>query len=45
MTELRERKDQIQYDIIGITESWANDGILDAELSIDGYTMYRKDRQ
>ena len=32
-------------DIIGITESWAKEDILDNELAIDGYTMFRKDRQ
>jgi ribonuclease P/MRP protein subunit RPP40 len=31
-------------DIIGITETWALDNIEDAELSIDGYAMMRKDR-
>ena len=32
-------------DIIGITESWAKEDILDIELAINGYTMFRKDRQ
>ena len=31
-------------DILGITESWAHKEIEDAELSIEGYTMFRKDR-
>ena len=30
--------------IIGITESWANKDILDAELGLNGYAMFRKDR-
>ena len=30
--------------IIGITESWANKDITDAELGQDGYVMFRKDR-
>ena len=34
----------IQPDIIGITESWANDNIIDAELQIEGYQMFRCDR-
>ena len=28
----------------GITESWANNDITDAELGLAGYTMFRKDR-
>lgn len=31
-------------DVIGITESWANSEILDSELSITGYDLFRKDR-
>ena len=38
----------IVYDItlhmIGITESWANNDITDAELGLEGYAMFRKDR-
>jgi len=34
----------LKPDIIGITESWANDSIEDAELSLDGYVMFRCDR-
>ena len=30
--------------IIGITESWANTDITDAELGLIGYVMFRKDR-
>ena len=30
--------------IIGITESWANKDIIDAELGLNGYAMFRKDR-
>jgi len=30
--------------IIGVTESWANSDILDSELTLDGYDMFRKDR-
>ena len=30
--------------IIGITESWANKHITDAELGLEGYVMFRKDR-
>ena len=31
-------------DVIGITESWAVASIDDSELTIDGYSMLRKDR-
>ena len=29
------------FDIIGIVETWANDGIRESELKTDGYEMYR----
>jgi hypothetical protein len=34
-----------QLDILAITETWANEKILNSELNIEGYGMYRKDRQ
>jgi hypothetical protein len=30
--------------IVGVTESWGRDEILDAELSVAGYELYRRDR-
>ena len=36
--------DDIKPHIIGITESWANNDITDAELVLEGYAMFRKDR-
>ena len=30
--------------VIGITESWTNKDIVDAELALTGYVMFRKDR-
>ena len=36
--------DEIKPHIIGITESWANNDITDAELGQEGYVMFRKDR-
>ena len=36
--------DEIKPRIIGITESRANNDITDAELGLEGYVMYRKDR-
>ena len=35
---------EIKPHIIGITESWANNDITDAELGVEGYVMFRKDR-
>ena len=32
-------------DVIGITETWLNDKILDEEISIKGYMLFRKDRK
>ena len=36
--------DEIKPHIIGITESWANNDITDAELGLEGYVMFTKDR-
>ena len=35
----------IDPHVIGITEPWANEDIVDAELALPGYVMFRKDRQ
>ena len=35
----------IGLHVIGITESWANEDIVDAELALTGYVMFRKDRR
>ena len=35
--------DEIRPHIIGITESWANNDITDADLGLEGYVMSRKD--
>ena len=42
--ELNIMVDDIKHHIIGITESWANNDITDAELGLEGYVMFRKDR-
>ena len=42
--ELNIMVDDIKPHIISITESWANNDITDAELVLEGYVMYRKDR-
>ena len=36
--------DDIKPHSIGITESWAHNDITDAELGLEGYVMFRKDR-
>ena len=36
--------EDIDPHIIGITESWANVDITDAELGLTGYVMFRRDR-
>ena len=36
--------EDIDPHIIGITESWANTDITDAELGLTGYIMFRRDR-
>ena len=41
--ELNIMVDDIKPHIIGITESWANSDITDAELGLEGYVMFRKD--
>ena len=33
-----------KYDIVGLSETSANDNISDIELNISGYSLYRKDR-
>ena len=43
-TELNIMVDDIKPHIIGITESWANNDIANAELGLEGYVMFRKDR-
>ena len=32
------------HHITGITESWVNTDITDAELGLTGYVMFRRDR-
>ena len=42
--ELNIMVEDIDPHIIGITESWTNINITDAELGLTGYVMFRKDR-
>ena len=44
MEELCTEVQEIDPDIIAVSESWANDSIGDSELSVEGYTLFRKDR-
>ena len=43
-SELNIMVDDIKPHIIGITESWAENDITDAELGLEGYVMFKKDR-
>ena len=43
-TELNIMVEDIKPHIIGITESWANKDITNAEMGLEGYVMFRKDR-
>ena len=43
--ELNIMVEDIDPHIIGITESWANTDITDAELGLTGYVMFRRDRK
>ena len=43
-TELNIMVEDIKPHIIGITETWANNDITNAELGLEGYVMFRKDR-
>ena len=42
--ELNIMVEDIDLRISGITESWANTDITDAELDMSGYEMFRRDR-
>ena len=48
---VKKKRDSIAADmeylshLIGITKSWANNDIIDAELALTGYVMFRKDRR
>ena len=37
--------EESELDIVAITESWANSSVMDAELALDGFSMFRKDRE
>ena len=35
----------LNLDIIGVAETWTHEGIADSEIKLNGFSMYRKDRQ
>jgi len=43
-TELELYVNKEKPDLIAITESWTKESIQDSELDLDGYVMFRKDR-
>ena len=43
--ELASLVDHHHPKIIGITESWCNENIQDAEIKLNDYSVYRRDRQ
>ena len=43
--ELKIMIEEENVDIISITETWLNDNVTDDEVSINGYTLFRKDRR
>ena len=44
MNEFMALMDVLRPDIVGVTESWAREEVDEAELSIGGYVLFRKDR-
>ena len=45
LDELRQRVTDYGVDIIAVSETWATGELSDAELSIDGYVLFRRDRE
>lgn len=45
MSELLVTVEARKLDVIGITESWGDDGVSDSEFSIPGFSMFRVDRE
>ena len=41
-SELQLLVDDMDPDIIGITESWCGSSVLDSEVAIKGYNLFRK---
>ena len=45
MDYLRSEVMVLEPDIICITESWMNDSLGEDEIKLDGYTLFRRDRE
>ena len=43
--ELKAYVVDVDWNIIGITENWLNEGISNTEVVIANFSMYRKDRR
>ena len=43
--ELQLLAEESGLDIVAVTESWANPSVMDAELALDGFRMFMKDRE
>lgn len=44
LSELQLYANEQKLDIIGVAETWLNDNVDSSEVSLDGFTTYRKDR-
>ncbi len=44
MTEMQSRVCELRPQLIIVTETWLHDGVQDAEIHLDGYTLFRQDR-
>ncbi|XP_072014972.1 uncharacterized protein [Amphiura filiformis] len=42
--EFQETIDELKPKIIGVTESWCDSSVLDGEVNLDSYTLFRKDK-
>jgi len=45
LTELGDVAQEEKYDIIGISETWCKPEVLDSEIEIENYKVYRGDRE
>ena len=43
MSEFRQRV--TDHDVVGITETWENGNVGDAEITVDGFNIFRLDRK
>ena len=45
LEELQFLAEESAFDVVAITESWANSSIDDAEVALEGFRLFRKDRE